>query len=95
MHKSQKERAIEIQNAIRQVLFTEWDPIGISDVPEARDEYDAYVGGVYRLLISGGSADQIIEHLFAIESRDLECTVDDREHLRPVAERLLALDVFL
>ena len=31
---------------IRAILMDEWDPIGVSEIPEARDEYDTYVGGV-------------------------------------------------
>ena len=52
MH-SRDKRAREVQNAIREVLIREWDPIHIQDVPEAQDEYDGYVGGVYRLLAGG------------------------------------------
>jgi hypothetical protein len=55
------------------VLWRDWDPIGINDVPEANDEYDAYVGGVYRLLASRCSADQSIDHLFVIELRRWAC----------------------
>jgi hypothetical protein len=49
-------RARQIEEAIRQVLFRDWDPIGVSNTPEARDEYNPYVGSVYRLLASGASA---------------------------------------
>ncbi len=49
---SRKQRAREIQDSIRQVLLHDWDPIGVADEPAAQDEYDAYVGGVYRLLAS-------------------------------------------
>jgi hypothetical protein len=35
---------------LRCILMTAWDPIGVSDAPEAWDEYDDYVPGVaYRL----------------------------------------------
>ena len=41
-----KERSREIRCHIRGVLMAEWDPIGVSDIPEAADEYDSYIGGV-------------------------------------------------
>ena len=44
-----KERSREIRCHIRAVLMAEWDPIGVSDIPEAADEYDSYIGGVYEL----------------------------------------------
>jgi hypothetical protein len=33
---------------IRHVLMSVWDPIGIKDRPNAQDEYDSYLGGVYQ-----------------------------------------------
>ena len=44
-------RAQAYQNNIRKILFQDWDPIGVSHIPEAQDEYDSYVGGVYSRLI--------------------------------------------
>lgn len=40
---SRKKNAAKIQDAIRQVLFGEWDPIGVNDISNAVDEYDALV----------------------------------------------------
>ena len=73
----------------------DWDPIGINDVPEAQDEYDSYVGGVYRLLASHCSADDMIEYLITIESQTMGLSVPAREHLRSVANQLIALNVSL
>ena len=49
------------------MLLDKWDPIGVRDVPEAQDEYDGYVGGVYRLLTTGVSVPELAEHLVRIE----------------------------
>ena len=38
------------QDSIRKLLMPEWDPIGVADIPEAQDEYDSYIPGIYRLL---------------------------------------------
>jgi len=96
------DRAREIQENIRDVLLREWDPIGIIDVPEAEDEYDGYVGGVYRLLASGASQDQLVEHLRQIETTRMGLSVPDAVHqacwnakLREVASRLQSLNVKL
>jgi hypothetical protein len=40
---------------IRRILMGEWDPIGVSDTPEASDEYGLYIDGVYELLERGTS----------------------------------------
>lgn len=49
---------IEIQDRIRPVLNTFWDPIRVTDVVE--DEYDSYIAPIYALLRSGGTADLVM-----------------------------------
>ena len=89
-------RAKAIQESIRQVLLNEWDPIGINDIPEAQDEYDGYVGGVYRLLASGASK-EIVQHLFRIEveTMGLGPVRPNSHYSRNVAQTLLRLNVAL
>jgi hypothetical protein len=67
-----KEKSREIRSHIRRVLMEEWDPIGVSDIPEAADEYDGYIGGVYELLDDGASEQEIAAHLRGIEVREME-----------------------
>jgi hypothetical protein len=88
-------RAKAIQESIRQILLRDWDPIGVNDVPDTQDEYDSYVGGVYRLLALHCSAEQMINHLAKIESQTMELGVANREHLMRIANQLIALDVSL
>ena len=88
------QRAKEIQETIRQVLLHQWDPIGVSDIPEAQDEYDSYVGGIYRLLASGASEHQIIERLYNIETVGMGLP-SNRAGLKNVAEKLAKLAVSL
>jgi hypothetical protein len=87
-----EKRAAEIQDAIRQVLYREWDPIGVCGAgPD--DEYDSYTGGVYRILATSRSEEALIEFLSKIES-DLGCSTSP-ETLCSVVEKLLALNVKL
>ena len=88
-------RAKEIQRAIGEVLLRNWDPLGVKDVPEAKDEYDSYVGGVYRLIASGASAKQIAEHLVRLETDRLGYPDTDPKMLIPLANKLLRLNVRL
>jgi len=39
--------------AIKRLLLDEWDPIGVSGIPEAIDEYDNYAMRVFVMLNSG------------------------------------------
>src|SRR5688572_21789219 len=90
-------RAKAIQESIRQVLLNEWDPIGINDVPEAQDEYDGYVGGVYRLLAAGAMEEEIVQHLsrIEVETMGLGPVRPNSHYLRNVAQTLLQLNIAL
>ena len=70
----------EIENRIRHVLMTEWDPIGVSDIPEAADEYDSYIGGIYGLIQRRASRDEIVAHLRNLEV-EMACSVGDAKRL--------------
>jgi hypothetical protein len=61
-----KENPQTIIAEIRQVLVNMWDPIGIKDVPEAQDEYDAYIGGVFDLLNKRASEEDISAYLWKV-----------------------------
>lgn len=39
-------------NVVRTAMLTHWDPIGISYLPEALDEYDSYAWEASRMLIA-------------------------------------------
>ena len=88
-------RARKIQAAIAQILHDDWDPIGVKELTQARYEYDSYVGGVYRLLASGASAETVAEHLFRIEAFSMGLPYGDAGERLIVAQKLCALDVSL
>lgn len=54
-HGRDKYRSRENRRILRDFLMREWDPIGVRDVPEARDEYDRYVGETYVMLVDGNA----------------------------------------
>jgi hypothetical protein len=89
---SRTDQAQNIQNLIRHVLLHDWDPIGIADFPEARDEYNAYVGGVFNLLASGAGVRDVAAHLAQIE-REILGLSSSAEGPHDVAEKLCALNV--
>jgi hypothetical protein len=50
-----------------EVLFYLWDPVGVSDIPSARDEYHSYLPHVFSLLRNNASESDIAKHLLSIE----------------------------
>lgn len=90
--KPRKVSASEIQDSIRQVLCRDWDPIGVAD--EGLDhEYDSYLAPVYRILVGSRSEDEIVNYLYETERNTIGVWCENPEMLRPIAKKLLLLDV--
>ena len=85
-------RAREVMDGIRHILFQDWDPLGVNDNQELSDEYDSCIAPVYRLLVDRASARAIVNCLFKLE-HDLDMPAKSKEHLLPIAHKLLALNV--
>jgi len=90
---TKKDRGLAVQDAIRKVLFFDWDPIGVSKLGDLDDEYDAYIASIYRILVSSRSEDDIVNRLNQIERDSMGLSGTDAAKLRPVARKLLELDV--
>ena len=79
---------------LRQLFMREWDPIGVSEIPEASDEYDRYVGYTYVMLMDEHrSAAEIAAYLVEVETNYMGMTPrpDTPERARRTAE--LAFDM--
>ena len=86
-------RARQIQKEINDILFEFWDPIGFN-AALPRDEYNAYVGKVYRALIDGKGELGIVRLLTDIENSYIGCRASYRAK-QETAKRLCALNVHL
>ena len=93
MTDSRESRAAKIQDSIRQVLYQYWHPIPVPDLPE--DEHDSYIASVYRILVGSRSEQELIKCLFRLESDIIGMPCESAEQFRPVARKLLELDVSL
>jgi hypothetical protein len=93
----ERQKSAEIQDAIRKILYHEWDPIGVAGAaPE--DEYDSYIAPVYRILVGSRSEQELVEYLHRTARDTIGVAGDTEKHLelaRPIARRLLELDVRL
>jgi len=67
----------------------------VNENPNLVDEYDSYIAGVYRILVGSRSEEELAEFLYATEREVIGLSVESPEKLRPVARKLLALDVAL
>lgn len=92
-----RRRAREITLEIRKILLKDWDPIGVEHAPQAQDEYDSYVGRIYRVLASRPSREEVVEYLRQVESArmGLHAGPERLRRIAEVAEELLAVDIRL
>lgn len=78
---------------IKEILWEDWDPIGIKTYPSAEknsDEYDMYVPEVYALLNSGKNVDDLSSHLMSIEIEQIGLTpgAEEEKRVHEVAKKL-------
>lgn len=52
-----------LHQAVHAAVLHEWDPIGIRNIPEAQDEYDAYVPKICELLKLPNSRNDVVSYL--------------------------------
>jgi hypothetical protein len=83
-------KAQEAQRRIREILMTEWDPIGVAGIPEAQNEYDAYISEVYRLLSRRASATELFDSLWWAETEHMGLR-GNRQRTENVAQHLAEL----
>jgi len=64
MGKKLPPRQLELYQAIDEILWKDWDPIGVSGMDGPRDEYQMYLPQVYRLALKGDHR-KIVDYLFS------------------------------
>lgn len=78
----------ELYRRCDEVIHSLWDPIGISNAPEARDEYYSYLPRIFALVKAEAAKEELVEHLLQIE-RELIGLGGDEIRAKAVAETLL------
>jgi hypothetical protein len=84
------DRAKVYHDAIRKAVLTLWDPIGVGSAVEAQDEYDSYVGQIYKLLLTRSTKKDVFDYLWWLETVHMGL-VGDRQATEHFAEQLLQL----
>jgi hypothetical protein len=82
---------LTIQDQIRIVLNSAWDPLGVADI--ADDGYDMYIGHIYALLSTHEGDQAIADHLLWIEVNRMGLSGSPQERLLQVAASLRSLEL--
>lgn len=80
----------ELWQAVKEILFREWDPIGINS-NSACDEYDSYVNTIILLLQAGADEFKMTEHLSNLRRVSMGLSSTNYERDRHIARRLIKL----
>jgi hypothetical protein len=85
---------VELICQIKNILFYEWDPIGINEFKGGYDQYDKYIPDIYDFLIKEKNPiSKIEEFLLWAENyyMGMESSPEKVEHSRKIAQKLSEL----
>ncbi len=78
-----------LHTRVDEILYYVWDPIGVSDVPDVRDEYTSYVPQVVSLLLKSTPKEDLADHLALIQRDQMGMMPPDRNRAAYVAQLLI------
>lgn len=78
----------ELYKRIDEVLHYIWDPIGVSGVAEARDEYQTYIPQIFQLTKMEHPEEKIAAHLNMIQTEQMGLS-PNQGHCKEVAEVIM------
>ncbi|MEI6816293.1 MAG: hypothetical protein WCL14_06755 [Bacteroidota bacterium] len=82
-----KEEDQRLWNAIDEILWNDWDPIGINDIAP-RNEYSSYTPIIYDLVINGADKETIAIALDEIVTKRM-VLISNIEYNRRIAELII------
>jgi len=74
-------REKELYRWTDEILHYLWDPIGVSDIPQARDEYYSYLPRVFARLIENSKDQEIAAYLVKVEEGSMGLTPNKEKAL--------------
>jgi len=80
----------ELYKQIDEILWQDWDPIGINDEENVRDEYDGYIPQVFSLKIQGADKNKIADYLYQMETINMGIN-GNKQNCELVAEKIINL----
>jgi hypothetical protein len=78
----------KLYETIDEILWKDWDPIGVNDIEDVRDEYQSYTPQIFSLVIHGADEIQIAEHLLKIATIDMGLT-ENKKYCGEIAKKIL------
>ena len=90
MGKKLPQNQLELYKRVDEILFYQWDPIGISDTTCPRDEYHSYLPQVFKRLLANETPEKLAEYLTHITTHSMGMS-SNRDHDLSIAKHLLVI----
>ncbi|SDG32251.1 hypothetical protein [Dyella sp. 333MFSha] len=78
----------QLLRRIDEVLHYRWDPLGVSDSPEARDEYESYVPRTFQLLKATTDGSDVADYLHWLNTEQMGVGAN-RKHDAEIVDLLM------
>jgi hypothetical protein len=82
----------ELYRRVDEVLHYIWDPIGVSGIPQARDEYHSYLPLVFKRALEAKGNEDIVSYLLMVESESMGLSITEKARGRAVEAADVIID---
>jgi len=89
MGKKLEPKENELYKRVDEVLHYIWDPVGVFDQPDARDEYYSYIPIIFHLLNDNRDSQEIEDKLFQIGLDRMGLTIS-RDKIKKTVDLIIA-----
>ena len=83
-------KQLELYRGIDEILWNDWDPIGINLLPSSRDEYQNYIPVIFRMVMKSVSIQELEEYLDDVVRNRMGLRSIKKSN-QPVAKKIIEL----
>jgi hypothetical protein len=78
---------LALYNRLDEILWHDWDPIGVSAIEEARGEYYGYLPELFQMVLEDAPSSRIAAYLHRVASEEMGLESSLHAHM-PTAEKI-------
>ena len=83
-------KQLELYQGIDEILWNDWDPIGINLLPSSRDEYQDYISVIFNLVMKNVTSLELEQYLDDVVKNRMGLRSSKKSN-KPVAEKIIEL----
>ena len=83
-------KQLELYQGIDEILWNDWDPIGINLLPSSRDEYQDYIPVIFKLVMKNVTSLELEQYLDDVVKNRMGLRSSKKSN-KPVAEKIIEL----